>query len=31
MLTPPRGWRHRCYEVLDPGGFGDWVSRLITR
>ena len=29
MLTPPRGWRHRCYEVLEPGGFGDWVSRLI--
>jgi voltage-gated potassium channel len=29
MLTPARGWRHRCYEVLEPGGFGDWVSRLI--
>jgi voltage-gated potassium channel len=29
MLTPPRGWRHRCYEVLEPGGFGDWVSRFI--
>ena len=29
MLTPARGWRHRCYEVLEPGGFSDWVSRLV--
>jgi voltage-gated potassium channel len=29
MRTPPRGWRHRCYEVLEPGGFSDWVSQLI--
>ena len=29
MLMPARGWRHRCYEVLEPGGFSDWVSRLV--
>jgi voltage-gated potassium channel len=28
-LRPARGWRHRCYEVLEPGGFSDWVSRLV--
>jgi voltage-gated potassium channel len=29
MRTPPRGWRYRCYEVLEPGGFSDWVSQVI--
>ncbi|MGA7612928.1 MAG: cyclic nucleotide-binding protein, partial [Xanthobacteraceae bacterium] len=24
-----RGWRHRCYELLERGSIGDWGSRLV--
>jgi voltage-gated potassium channel len=29
LRKPIRGWRHRCYELLEQGAFGDWASRLV--
>jgi voltage-gated potassium channel len=29
LRKPVRGWRHRCYELLEQGSVGDWGSRLV--
>ena len=29
IRTSFRGWRHRCYELLERGSIGDWGSRLV--
>jgi voltage-gated potassium channel len=29
IRRPPRGWRHRCYELLEHGSPGDWGSRVV--
>src|SRR5262245_56073664 len=29
VRKPVRGWRHRCYELLERGSVGDWGSRVV--